>query len=97
MEKSALLNIADTLSAIADGIRASCEDGQEPAPPVPTVQDKPKVSLEQVRGALAEKSQKGFTADVKALIRKYGAERLSDIDPQCYPDMLKEAEGIGNA
>ena len=47
--------------------------------------------------ALAEKSRAGYTADVKALIAKYGADKLSDVDPANYAALLKDAEVIGNA
>lgn len=92
MNNKQLLDIAEVLAALAESIRESC--GQEQKEQIP---EKPTVTLEQVRGVLAEKSQQGFTADVKALIRKYGAERLSEINPAQFPDMLKEAQVIGNA
>lgn len=50
------------------------------------------VSLEEVRAVLAEKSRAGKTAAVKELLRKHGADKLSDIDPAEFPDLLKEAE-----
>ena len=50
------------------------------------------LSLEQVRAALAEKSRAGHTAEVKALLIKHGADKLSDIDPAEYPALLAEAE-----
>lgn len=46
--------------------------------------NKPAVTLEEVRMALAEKSRDGFTAQVKALLTDYGANRLSDVDPSDY-------------
>ena len=55
------------------------------------------VTLDEVRAALAEKSRAGYTADVKALIAKYGADKLSDVDPANYAALLKDAEVIGNA
>ena len=54
-------------------------------------------TLDEVRAALAEKSRAGYTADVKALIAKYGADKLSDVDPANYAALLKDAEVIGNA
>ena len=54
-------------------------------------QSKP-LSLEQVRAALAEKSRAGHTSEVKALLIKHGADKLSDIDPAEYPALLAEAE-----
>ncbi|MFR1801394.1 MAG: rRNA biogenesis protein rrp5 [Faecalispora jeddahensis] len=54
-------------------------------------QSKP-LSLEQVRAALAEKSRAGHTSEVKALLIKHGADKLSDIEPAEYPALLAEAE-----
>ena len=34
------------------------------------------------------------TAEVKDLISKYGATKLSDVDEGKYKDLLKDAEGI---
>lgn len=60
-------------------------------PSVEKPEPKP-LSLEQVRAALAEKSRAGHTAEVKALLIKHGADKLSDIDPAEYPALLAEAE-----
>ena len=53
-----------------------------------------KVSLEQVRAVLAKLSQMGKTAEVKKLIVKHGAQKLSDIPESEYESLLHEAEGI---
>ena len=53
-----------------------------------------KLSLEDVRAVLAKLSQHGKTAEVKDLLTKYGATKLSDVDEGKYKDLLKEAEGI---
>ena len=50
------------------------------------------LTLEQVRAALAEKSRAGHTTEVKALLIKHGADKLSDIYPAEYPALLAEAE-----
>ena len=42
--------------------------------------------------SLAEKSRAGHTAEVKALLTKHGADKLSDIDPAKYPALLADAE-----
>ena len=52
------------------------------------------VSLEDVRAVLVRKSAEGKREAVKALITKYGAERLSDIAPDAYAAMRQEAEGL---
>ena len=53
-----------------------------------------KVSLEDVRAVLAKLSQMGKTADVKKLIVKHGAQKLSDVPESEYASLLFEAEGI---
>lgn len=62
-----------------------------------TEEEKKSVSLENVRAVLAEKSRRGFTEEVKEIISKHGADRLSGIDPSEYESLLSEAEVIGNA
>lgn len=64
---------------------------------VPWEDDKPTPTLEEIRALLADKSRSGHSAEVKALISKYGADKLSEVDPSKYPQMFKEAEAIGNA
>ena len=40
-------------------------------------------------------AQAGYSAEVKALITKYGARKLSDIDPSRFEGILKEADALG--
>jgi acyl-CoA synthetase (NDP forming) len=56
-----------------------------------------KLTLEEVRKAAADKSRQGFTAEVKALIEKYGAEKLSSVKPEDYEAFMKELEEISHA
>lgn len=57
---------------------------------------KPELKLEDVRAVLAEKSRAGHTAEVRALLKKYGAAKLSEIDSANYEALLQDAEVIGN-
>ena len=59
-------------------------------------QDKGSLQLTDVRAFLAEKSRMGFTAQVKALLKKHGAGRLSEIAPAEYEALMEEARLIGN-
>ena len=54
-------------------------------------EEKP-LTLEEVRAVLAEKSRAGHTAEVKELLNKHGADKLSEIDPAEYPALLADAE-----
>lgn len=48
-----------------------------------------------VRQMLAKKSAEGYTNQVKELLHKFGAEKLSDVDPKDYEDLYYGAEGLG--
>ena len=52
-------------------------------------------TLEDVRTVLARLSVEGHSAAVKSLIAKFGADKLSEIAPEHYAALLKEAERIG--
>ena len=52
------------------------------------------IPLETVRAVLAEKSRSGKTAEVRELLIKFGANRLSEINPDCYEELLRAAEEL---
>lgn len=58
---------------------------------------KPHLTLEQVRAVLADKSYAGHTAAVRELLLKYGASKLSQIDPANHEALLREGEVLGDA
>lgn len=63
------------------------------------VSEKPKRNPIQdkvtIRRLLAKKCQEGYTNQVKELLHKFGAEKLSDIAPKDYEELYYSAEGIG--
>lgn len=83
--------LAHDLLAVAEAVRALAMDLQEEPE-----KEEPKVTLEQVRGVLAEKSRAGHTAEVREIISRYGADKLSAVAPEHYPAILKDAEGIAD-
>jgi len=54
-----------------------------------------KYTKEQVRAILAAKSNAGYRKEMRDLV-KSRAESFGDIDPEEYPALVAEAEGIGN-
>jgi hypothetical protein len=95
-----LRNAAQSLTAVADGLTALFSNGGEAKVSPPATQSKPapkpqSITLEQVRAVLAEKSRSGHTAEVRELLLKYGANKLSEIDPAEYAALLAEAAEIG--
>lgn len=106
-----LKKCGETLIGISDDLKemfSSAEPEQTPAPEKkPAAKAKPKeepkppapkaVTLEEVRAVLADKSRAGFTAQVKELLKKHGADKLSAVDPAEYKALLADAEVLGNA
>lgn len=93
-------SLADVLEAIADTYRdvnvVEAETKVIEAEEVKELPAEKELSLADVRAVLAVKSQNGMTAEVKALITKYGGSKLSDVDPKHYADLIKDAEVLGN-
>lgn len=65
----------------AGGKKAAKETAETSPPPAP---EGKLLTLEEVRMVLAEKSRAGHTAEVRALLIKHGAEKLSDISCPMY-------------
>lgn len=82
-----LKNLADSVVAVADAI-----GGNEPDEDIKP--EEKEITLEEVRGVLAEKSHAGFTAGIRDLLKKYGADKLSQIEPSNYKQLLIDAEGL---
>ena len=57
---------------------------------------KKELKLEDVRSVLADKSRAGYTAEIRDLLKKYGADKLSKVNPADYEALLKDAEVLGN-
>lgn len=95
-----LIGVSETLTEL---FSAAEPDSQEP-PKKPSAAKKEKQSepeakapaLEEVRAVLADKSRKGYTAEVKAILQRHGAEKLSAVNPAEYAEVLAEAEVLGN-
>lgn len=84
--KECLKKLSDSLDALIKVLEKEPEKEEK-------VKDN-KVSLEELRAVLAEKSRDGHTEKVRELLIKYGADRLSDIDKESYEDLLKEARAF---
>ena len=69
--------------------------GDEPEPKAEPAE--PVLTLEAVRAVLADKSRAGFTAQIRSLLQKYGADKLSGIDPANYNALLAAVEGLTDA
>ena len=99
--------LADLTSAVAE---VAAEFGEvkrvetQPAetqpvenPPTEIQSTAKQPTMEEVRAILADISRNGKTEDMKALLHKYGATRLSEIKPEDYTALIEAARGVADA
>ena len=84
--------INDVANTLAEMFSITADEAPDAAAPA-----EPRLTLEQVRAVLADKSRKGHTAEIRTLLRKHGASKLSGIDPANYKALLADAEGLTDA
>lgn len=100
-----LLDVVEDLRSLADSVQAVADAmlqneptvDAEPKAPAPAPAPKKELTLEEVRAVLGEKSRAGFTTEIQALLKKYGAPKLSGIDPKHYESLLKDVEVLKDA
>ena len=64
----------------------------EPAVTIPNAEPITSLEYPAVRHRLTVAAQAGHSAEVKALLTKYGATKLSEVDPAQYQTLLQEVE-----
>lgn len=89
--RSTAATINEVANILAEMFSATADEAPDAAVPA-----EPQLTLEQVRAVLADKSRKGHTAEIRALLQKYGAAKLSGIDPVHYEALVAEAEVLGD-
>jgi len=97
-----LLDVVEDMRRLADSLHAvvatmtgntPSEDSTPDSIPDSVLQKHTpqKVTIDQVRAVLAEKSGEGKTQEVKALLFKYDAGKLSGVKPEDYAALMEEA------
>lgn len=92
--------LADMFSSTAEEKPSAKKAAPKKKPaeePKPQPKEEKPLTLEDVRAVCADKSRKGYTAEVKAILTKHGADKLSEVDPAEYKALLAEVEVLGNA
>ena len=102
---SELLRIAEGFSIVAEGLRglakaegstkdkaAVKEQKQDEAKAQPEAQQEKPATLEGIRALMAQKTQEGKSKEIKELLQKYGAAKLSAVKPEDYPALMQEAQ-----
>ena len=88
--------IAKTVAEILSELQ---KDSDKTAPRIEKKQEPAKektLSLTEVRKILADKSRAGFTAEIKQILIRHGAEKLSEIAPSEYAALVADVEVLGN-
>lgn len=108
MSKELLLKLAADYSILAEDLKklageeATAESEKEEKVDVPfEVEEKKeppkqekKYTMADVRKKLSSLSSGGKTAEVRELLVKHGANRLSEIKPEDYAVLMEEAENL---
>lgn len=95
--KEKYIKLAECYENLAKSYRDLAEADNGDLPPWQEENNKelePVVDITVVRKVLAEKTQAGKSAEVKALLSKYGANKLSAIAPENFSSLLKDAEEL---
>lgn len=95
MDKTVLTEIANKLTELSSLVQSLIPNEEKKAPQAKEP-EKPKITLEEIRGKLAGYSQAGFTAEIREILKKFGASKLSEIKPELYADVLAEAEKLND-
>ena len=94
--KACIAEVMTILNTATDAIAALKVKWEQKTPAEPTSKPMPKpLTLLEVRSVLADKSREGHTELIRALLEKYGAPKLSEIDPSHYRNLLDEALCLG--
>lgn len=88
------ITLADHLAAYFAPQTNTDEDASPVAEETPA---SPSIKLEDVRTVLAEISRSGKTAQMKELLGRFGAAKLSDVKAEDYPALLEAAKEVKNA
>ena len=72
--------------------KAQKQDAAQAQPEKAEVQQEPPATLEGIRALMAQKTQEGKSKEIKGLLQKYGAAKLSAVKPEDYPALMQEAQ-----
>ena len=102
-----LRNLAGSIECLVEALKTNQPEAVEVAKPKtktrekkspePIQESKPEQkqpTLEEVRAAMAEKNREGHRETIKAILHKYGANKLTSLDSKHYTEVLKEVGDI---
>ena len=84
-------NLASSIGILLTALES---DEEVPKEGEEVKQEEKTYEIEDVRKILADKSRLGHTAKIRELLEKYGAKKLSEIDPSNYKDLVADVEKL---
>lgn len=84
-------NLASSIGVL---LKALESDEEVPKEGEEVKQEEKTYEIEDVRKILADKSRLGHTAKIRELLEKYGAKKLSEIEPSNYEDLIADVEKL---
>lgn len=85
---------AENLASSIGVLLTALESDEELPKEEKVKQEEKTYEIEDVRKILADKSRLGHTAKIRELLEKYGAKKLSEIDPSNYKDLVADVEEL---
>ena len=85
---------AENLASSIGVLLTALESDEELPKKEKVKQEEKTYEIEDVRKILADKSRLGHTAKIRKLLEKYGAKKLSEIEPSNYKDLVADVEKL---
>lgn len=89
-----LLNVIRALEALTASLKDLAGSGDSPPDTGEKETNERTVTFEEVRKALAKVCSAGKADAAQALVKKYGGDRLRDVPPDQYADLLHDTEAL---
>ena len=88
--------IEESANKLPDACECSMSDAAPKAvtsdeSPSPVAQDKPVIKFTDLRAVLADLARDGYKDDVRNLLARFGAEKLSELKPELYGEVFSIA------
>lgn len=85
---------AENLASSIGVLLTALESDEELPKEEKVKQEEKTYEIEDVRKILADKSRLGHTAKIRKLLEKYGAKKLSEIEPSNYKGLVADVEKL---
>lgn len=84
-------NLASSIGVLLTALES---DEEVPKKEEKANQNEKTYEIEDVRKILADKSRLGHTAKIRELLEKYGAKKLSQINPENFGELISDVEKL---